>query len=678
MKKKVLIVLGIILLAVIVEKIFFNIAFIENLELLSYDLRSRLVADKGPFGRKYNDADKDIVIVAIDDYSKRKLAESDREDLGSLPWHRDVWCEVVDFIEQGEPKAVMFDMVFENLNENSWNDRRLAQELRKYDNIVLGTYLDNPKKHNDNFAKSIEINQNDYLPTLQPLNVIINDKKLDDDITYYTNAPVNDIYTEYNTMGVLNKVLDSDNNVRKVQPLFKLIKNDEIYYMPSLAFAGFLKYMGDGEDIVVKKNQLLYKDRVIPINKDGTVNLNWHKIGRAYTYIPISKIFLNNGRRNDLKPEFFKDKLVIIGKTAAGGNLDLSSIIDPSYTSPEANAVALDNFINDSIPGDKTARKFVSEIPKPVQFLITVTACVIVAFVGLISKNAFAGCLNGFFSILLYVLFCFWLFVHPSSRVWVPIVVPVYYLALTSGVVFAYRFYKEMTRKAAIMDTFGKFVSPKVFSTAVKNPENMVLKSSRKRITILFCDVKDFSSLSEKYDPEKLISNLNDLFKEIVNIIFENNGTVDKFIGDCIMAYWGDLADSEDDEFMAVKTALEIKKRINELKVMNAKENKIIFDVKIGINTGEALLGLAGTDKIVNYTAMGDAVNIASHLESACSTYQKDILISDSTYQAAKDKIVVLGVGKIPVKGKTQEIEVYEPIGLIENETQIEDKVSMV
>lgn len=676
MKKNVLIILGIILFAVIVERIFSNIAFIENLELFSYDLRARLVSDKGIFGRKYNDADKDIVIVAIDDYSQKKLAENPREDLGPLPWHRDVWCEVFDFIEQGEPKAVMFDMVFENLNENSWNDRRLAQDLRKYDNVVLGTYLDNPKISNDKFAKNIEINQNNYLPTLQPLNVIIDSKKLDDDITYYANAPVNDIYTEYNTMGVVNKVLDSDNNVRKIQPLFKLIKNDETYYMPSLAFAGFLKYMDDDSDIVIKNNQILYSDRVIPLNGDGTVTLNWHKVGRAYSYIPISRILLNKGRRNDLKPEFFKDKLVIIGKTAAGGSVDLSSIIDPSYTSPEANAVALDNFINDSIPGDKTARKFISEIPGPVQFLITLAACAVVAFVGLASKSAFAGCLNGFFSILLYILFCFWLFVQPNARIWVPIAVPVYYLAVTSGVVFAYRFYKEMIKKASIMDTFGKFVSPKVLSTVVKNPENMVLKSTKKRITILFCDVKDFSNLSERYDPEKLISNLNDLFKEIVNIIFENNGTVDKFIGDCIMAYWGDIADSEDDEFKAVKTALEIKKRINELKVINAKENKIIFDVKIGINTGEAILGLAGTDKIMNYTAMGDAVNIASRLESACSTYQKGILISESTYKAAKDKIVVLEVGKISIKGKNGQIEVYEPIGLIEDKIK-EDESNM-
>lgn len=667
MKKNILIVFSVIICAVIVQKLLFNVAFFENLELLSYDIRSKLITDNGIFSNKLSHSDKDIVIVAIDDYSMKKLKENSSTTSGHQEWEFGVWKNVVDFIEQGHPKVLMFDMVFEKLNDEPWYNRTFANSLIPYDNIILGTYLDDPITRDNNFTKKIELVDNDYLPTSTPLDVSIDDKNLDKNITYTSNSPVNSLYTKHNIMGVINNVLDNDSLIRQNQPIFKLVKNGETYYMPSLAFAGFMKYMGEDSKITIKDNKIKYKNRIIPIDNDGTINISWHKMGRNYTYIPISKILLNKGRKHDLKPEFFKDKLVIIGKTAAGANLDLSSIIDPSYSGPETNAVALDNYINDSKVGSKSARRFISEIPKPIQFLITVMACIIVAFVSLVSKSAFVGCINGFLSILLYIIFCFWLFVNPNSRVWLPIVVPMYYLALTSGIVFAFRFYREMTRKTSIMNTFGKFVSPKVLSTVMKNPEKMVLKNTKKNITILFCDVKDFSTLCEKYDPEKLISNLNDLFKEIVNIIFENNGTVDKFIGDCIMAYWGDLSDSDDDEFKAVKTALEIKKRVNELKITNAQEGKIIFDVKIGINTGEAVLGLAGTDKIMSYTAMGDAVNIASRLETSCTAYQKDILISKSTYEPAKDKIIVLEVGKISVKGKDEQIDVYEPIGLVEN-----------
>ena len=665
MKKNVILISLIVVFSVIIGHFLSNSSFFKHLELLSYDLRSKFNTDNSLLGKNLKHADKDIVIIAIDNDSQKELLDNPHV------WETDVWKNVVNFIEQGKPKALIFDMVFEKLSDEPWYNRTFAEDLIKDDNVVLGTYLDNPLVNDDNFANKIEIEENDYIPTLTPLDVTIKNKSLEKAITYTRSSPINRLYEKYNTMGVVNSVLDDDSIVRKNQPIFKVVKNGESYYLPSLAFAGFLKYMGEDGKIVVKNNKILYKGRVIPIDSNGIVNISWHKMGRSYTYIPISKILLNKGRRNDIKPEFFKDKMVIIGKTATGRNVDLNSIINASYAGPEANAVALDNFMNDTIPNDKNARKFVYEIPEPLQVIITILACVFIGWLVMISKSAFVGCINGILSIIIYILFCFWLFANPSSRVWIPIAIPLYYLTLTSGIVSAFKFYKETTRKNTVMNVFGKFVSPKVLTKVLKHPNDMVLKNTRKHLTILFCDVKDFSSLSEKYNPEKLIENLNELFKEVVNIIFENNGTVDKFIGDCIMAYWGgDPVTSEDDAYLAVKTALEIKKKINELKITNAKENKIIFDVKIGINTGEALLGLTGTEKIMSYTALGDAVNVAARLESSCAKLNRDILISKSTFDEAKDKILVLDAGEINVKGKTEKISVYEPVGLIEEENE--------
>lgn len=663
MKKNIYIISGIIILVIILGCILANLNEVKKLELLSYDMRTNLASDNSPLNKNFNHADKNIVIVALDDYSKKSLEENAGEDIGPWPWHRDVWSKIVDFIEQGKPKAVLFDMVFENLNENSWNDRRFAQKLRKYDNIVLGTYLGNPKIQNDTFAKNIYINPNEDLPTSQPLNVTVKNKKLDKDITYYTNAPVNDIYTQYNTIGVLNKVLDSDNKVRKDQPIFKLVKNDQTYYMPSLAFAGFLKYIGEDKNLVINKKKLFYKDRVIPLNSDGTVNLSLHKCENGYTYIPVSKILLNDGALDGLQPEFFKDKIVIIGKTSANGNVDLSSTINPSYTSNEAVAAALDNFMNDSIPGDKLTKKFIYEVPKPLQILITIIACILVAFVSWVSRRALSGLIYGFILILLYLLTAFWVFINPASRMLIPVVMPSYYLAMTLGIIFVYRLFKEIHKKVYIMNVFGKFASPKTIKNLLKYPDEAKLESTKKRITVLFCDIKDFADICEKYDPERLINSLNNLMKEIANIAFENGGIIDKFMGDSIMIYW---ADSKENEFLAVKTALEIKKRADELKIINAKENKVIFDIKIGINAGDAVFGLTGADKFMNYTAFGNTINVASRLETICSTCKRDILISDSTYQAIKDKIIVLEVGKMPIKGKEEYMEVYEPIGLAE------------
>lgn len=649
MKKNFLVILGIIIFTIVLGHWLSNTYFFKHLELLSYDVRSKINANK---------ADKDIVILAIDNESIQELTSQPKG------WEKDVWKRVVEFVEKGQPKALMFNMVFEKLEDPPFYHRSFAETIKPYPNIVMGTYLDKPLSKENNFSKKIEINDNENIPTYNPLDVSIDDKSLDKAITYTESAPIDSFYIKYNTVGVLNSVLDDDSVVRKNQPIFKLVKNGKTYYMPSLAFAGFLKYMGEGGKIVIKNHKILYKGRVIPIDENGVVNISWHSMARSYAYIPVSKILVNKGKKSEIKPEFFKNKLVIIGKTYTGKDIDLSSLIDSSYTMPEANAVALDNFINDSNPQNISARKFIHEIPKPIQYAIIAITCLIVALLGLLPKSAFLGFLNGFMLIILYVTFSFWMFINPASRIWLPLVEPLYYLTVTSGLVFAFRFYNEMTKKASIMNVFGKFVSPKVLATVMKDPSQFVLKNSKKHLTILFCDVKGFTSLSEKYDAEKLVTNLNELFKEIVNIIFENEGTVDKFIGDCVMAYWGDMTSTENNEFLAVKTALEIKQKVEELKIKNANDGKIIFDVKIGINTGEAILGLAGTDKIMSYTAMGDAVNVAARLETACSQYEKDILISKTTYERIKDKIEAQNIGKISIKGKDEQVEVYEPTKL--------------
>ena len=669
--KKALLILGIILLVVLLEPIFAMVLGFDQLEMVTYDMRAKVALDKGPFAKKFKHADKKIVIVAIDDFSKKELANHPELDLGSWPWRRDVWAQVVDFIEQGEPKVVLFDLIFNDINYGYSYDRTFANALRKYDNVVLATSLNDPKKVIDNLSpenkKRVEIANSDFVPTGKSLDVNIENKRLDNDITYYSHAPLYNFYTRYNTIGVVNKVSSYDSVIRATQPIFKLIKGDETYYMPSLSFAGFLKAVGGEGSITIKNNKLFYRGREIPINDDGTVPISWHGVGSGgeYEYVHISKLLLNKNGESDLKPDYFKDKIVIIGRTEAGTDIHASSV-DTMFPGPEVNATAIDNFLNDTDLNNAQARKIITTMPFYAECLLTLFFCLFIVFVGAVSKNALFSFFNSFLLILFYVLICIYFFVDPSLRIWVSIVAPLYYILATAVIVYSFRLHDESAKKYQVINMFGKFVSPKVLSSLMKNPDKLVLKNSKKHITIMFCDVKDFTSLSEKCNPEQLVENLNELFNLIVDIIFENNGTVDKFVGDCVMAYWGDPIASEDDPYMAVKTALEIKKKVDELKIANIKDGKIVFDVKIGINTGDALLGLAGSDKIMSYTAMGDAVNTAARLEASCSRLERDVLISKATFDQVKEKIVAMEVGTIKLKGKDEHIEVYEPIGFVE------------
>lgn len=658
--KKGFIILGIILVTLFIQVLLQSV--FSQLELLSYDMRSKVAVDDGPFSSNFTHADNNIVLVKVDDYSRNELSRNPQLNIGSWPWRRSVWAQTLKFIERGEPKAVLFDIIFNDVNNDFSYDRTFSRTLRRYDNVVLATSL-NYKKTDG--ANPKDVSNSDFAPTANPLDVVNYDKKIDDEITYYSHAPLSDIYTEHNTIGVVNKVVGSDSVIRNAQPVFKLVKNGETYYMPSLAFAGFLKYMGEDGKVVIKNNKIYYKDRIIPISSDATTPISWHGTGNNYPSVPISKILVNYGRKKDIKPDFFKDKIVIIGRTEAGTDIHASAV-NPSYAGPEANASAIDNFIHDADIKNKHARKFISHTPWFMEYGLIIVFCSMLVAIILLSKSALLAFFNSAFLVIFYLLMCVFAFVYPPVRVWIPMVVPLYYFLVTAGVVFSIRLHKESAKKAEVMSMFGKFVSPKVLHTLMKSTEDLTLKSSKKHVTVLFCDVKDFTSLSEKCNPEQLVENLNELFNEIVNIIFENNGTVDKFVGDCVMAYWGDPIASADDAFMAVKTAIDIRKKVDDLKITNIKEGKIVFDVKIGINTGDALLGLAGSDKIMSYTAMGDAVNTASRLESACSKLKRNILISKATYDETKGKIVVLDAGTIDVKGKDEKIEVYEPIGFTE------------
>lgn len=662
--KKWLLIIGIVLLVVLCERVLSLTGVFGQLERITFDTRAKIATDFGPFSKKFKHADNNIILVSVDDYSRKELASNPKFDLGSFPWPRYVWADVINFIEQGHPKAVLFDLIFNDLNENKSNDEKFAKELSKYNNVILATSLNDPKFLVERLPKGTQIANSRYLPTPRPLKVKINNPQIDDNITFYSHAPVHNIYTTHNTMGVVNKVVDADSVIRNSEPIFKLIKNGKTYYMPSLSFAGFLKYMGEEGTISVKDNKILYKDRVIPVDNNGETIISWHGTGHDYEYVPVSKIILSTEGVKQINPNIFKNKIVIIGRTEAGTDIH-SSAVNPSYAGPESNATAIDNFINDSNPANKHARKFLSKMSPVSSFFLTIFVCIFIAFIGITSKNALICLFNSVGFIILYLFITVWMYSNPSFRIWVPVVVPMYYLIMTASLVFAFRFQKELAKKATIMNMFGKFVSPKVLATLMKDQENLVLKSTRKRITVMFCDVKNFTTISEKSNPEQLVNDLNELFNVLVNIIFENNGTVDKFIGDCIMAYWGEPIAHEDDAFMAVKTALEMKQKVKELSIKNEQEGKIPFDVKIGINTGDALLGLSGSEKIMSYTAMGDAVNVASRLESNCSKLGKDLLISKSTYEDSKEKITATEVGKISVKGRDEQIEVYEPTGVI-------------
>lgn len=242
-----------------------------------------------------------------------------------------------------------------------------------------------------------------------------------------------------------------------------------------------------------------------------------------------------------------------------------------------------------------------------------------------------------------------------------------------SAVIIAYsasavsNYLKERKQKMLIKGMFSQYLNPQLVNELVENPEKLRLGGIRKEMTVLFSDLANFTTISEKIEPETLVELLNHYFDEMTEIIFETKGTLDKFVGDSIMAFWNAPIDDPQHQLNSVICALRMKKKVNELK----SEWKLIigqdFNIRIGINSGDMIVGNMGGKKKFDYTVMGDNVNLASRLESINKVYGTDIIISESVYNSIKDKVLAREIDLIIVKGKTVPVKIYELIDLKEN-----------
>jgi adenylate cyclase len=218
---------------------------------------------------------------------------------------------------------------------------------------------------------------------------------------------------------------------------------------------------------------------------------------------------------------------------------------------------------------------------------------------------------------------------------------------------------EEKSRKW-ITSVFGKYVSPVVIESLIKNPDQLNLGGEKRDITIFFSDIRGFTPISEKLDPEALVSLLNEYLTEMSSIIIKNNGLVDKYMGDAIMAFWGAPIDQPNHAELACDSSLEMMEKLRQLQKKWKKEGIPSFDIGIGLNSGEAIVGNMGSSKRFDYTAMGDNVNLASRLEGLNKTYKTNIIISENTYKMVKDKFKVKKLGTVTVKGKKKPVVIYE------------------
>jgi len=353
-----------------------------------------------------------------------------------------------------------------------------------------------------------------------------------------------------------------------------------------------------------------------------------------------------------IKTEDLKNRIAIIGLTATGTH-DIASIpLHNEYP----GVGTYHNTINTIIQN-----KFITTPYKIIEYLIIIFLALISGFFiqKLTSKRSLILSIFGF--ILLNILSIYLFIIH---SIWVEQLGMNLALLIPAITIISIKLVNEESQKKFIKGAFSRYIAPDVINQIMLNPESLELGGENRRITIFFSDVKGFSTISEKLSPPELVALLNEYLSEMTDIIISHGGTIDKYEGDAIMAFYGAPQPYIDHELRACKAAIDMKKKLREMQEKWRSVGQHELYVRMGMNTGLAVVGNMGSKMRMDYTAMGDSVNLASRLEGANKVYGTTAMISENTYNNVKDDVETRKLDKIRVIGKTEPIVIFELLGM--------------
>ena len=396
----------------------------------------------------------------------------------------------------------------------------------------------------------------------------------------------------------------------------------------------------DGLDVVLARVVAEKGLPVAPLPSDAAILINHRGPQRTFPYIPYHRVV-----KGDVDPKVFKDKIVLIGVNSPTLHDNFPTPFERGGMMPgvEIHAHALDtlmrgDYIRPVPPWISTALALV---------LAPLGAWLVVRMRALRAAGAVAAITIAIAG-LTYAAFAY-------RNVWFMPVAPSLALMLGYGITSIENFIREQREKKRL----SQFFSPDVLREIVRHGEGVNLGSARRLITVFFSDLRGFTSLSEQMEPEVVADMLKEYLSEMTQVVFQHKGTVDKYIGDCVMAIWNAPFEDPEHALNAVRTALDFQERT--LAVSAKWEEKLGGKIRngCGINTGEAVVGTMGSRQRLEYTAIGDTVNLAARLESITKDYNTSIIISESTHDYIKGEFMTRELGAVTVKGKTRPVKIF-------------------
>ena len=607
--------------------------FLEPFELKLYDRLCRMSAPPAP-------PSQEIALITVDDGSLEAAAK----ELGvTWPWPRQMYAPIVQFCTAAGARALLFDILFsEDSSYGVEDDRLLADALAQTGGAILPMFLsgeDRPQEEwEERLIERLALPLENHAGQTRPP---------------YRSAqlPIRFLAEKAKTLANVNVPPDQDGIYRRLPLVFPYGAHD-LRWLPAPGMAAAWEVLGR-ERLVRDAKGLELGSLHIPLDRQGSFLLTFYGGERdfpRYSAFNVIQSFvaLEGGGQPLYGPENFRDKIVVVGLTAAG-LLDLKPTpIRSVYPGMAIHATLAANLLH------RDFRVRVS--PAAALTLAAATALIAAATVIFLTTVWHLGVAT------VAEVAALPLAVTTAYRynLWVDGVM----LALSLGLAFAFAavfsYATEGRQKRQIKRMFSHYMSEHLIHDLLKHPEKLRLGGEKRVLTVFFSDLAGFTSLSEKLTPEEVVTLLNRYLTAMTDIILASGGLIDKYEGDAIMALWGAPLPQEDHGARACLAALENQRRLAELRrEFEALGLPPVYS-RIGVNTGEMIIGNMGSSQRFDFTVIGDSVNLASRLEGANKTYGTAIIISEDTYRQAVARVEVRELDLIRVKGKEVPVRIYE------------------
>jgi adenylate cyclase len=671
--------------------------FVQRLELAALDTRFRY---RPP---RYSHPDPRIVVVDIDQRAQ--------EVLGRWPFSRTNFAKMLDVLHSEGAKVAAFDVTFskpdqsgvpvrmllaelearakqgENVDSSlltqvrqlaasSDADKQFAQSIHRFGPVILGNYFlftDADLRGMEASALDAYANQISMF-SYPPAHALNPQSQKQEKIgmlsAFFTATPTlapqgaeanldeltSALEGDFSWTGFFNVPPDDDGIVRRatlVLPYGRSKNPDEWDIYPSLDVMAARALLG----AQAKETNLIYGSQgiieirfgeAILLHPDGRgqMMINYQGPASTFTHLSIVDVL-----KKSFPPDAFRGKLVLIGATATGiGDLRGTPYGGTDYPGVEIHANVIDNILN---------QRFLKY-----GFRQALADALLILFFGIplgiwMALVAPRWMWLGAGLILPLAIADYTAFLHGW---WLNFTVPAMTLTGNVLLVSLYRVLVEEKEKRKLRSEFAQYLSPEVIRRLMVDPG--LVDPKKTDITVMFSDIRGFTTISEKLDAQELALFLNQYLSDMTRIVFKNNGTLDKYIGDAVMAFWGAPYEEPGHETKACRGALDMMKRVRELQKQWEAEGKPKLDIGIGLNTGVASVGRMGSELRRGYTALGDAVNLSSRLEGLNKDYGTHIIVNETTYRAAKnDGFVFRELDVIRVKGKLQPVTIYQLMG---------------